>query len=103
VVDRHPDFEQARVGLAGVLLENGKEGLATEHLKRAVELDPNDDVAWYRLTRALRSTGSAEEQKNAMAEFHKAHAVVIAHTAPAAAPKSEDEVTPQKLPDTAQP
>lgn len=102
VVDRHPDFEQARVGLAGVLLENHKEGLATEHLKRAVQLDPSDDVAWYRLTRALRSTGSAEEQRNAMAEFRKTHAVVTAHTAPAT-PKAEDEVTPQKLPDTAQP
>lgn len=103
VVSHHPDFEQARVGLAGILLENGKEELAAQQLRRAVELDPNDDVAWYRLTRALRTGGSAEERQKAMTEFRKVHALVIAHTAPAKAPTPDQEVTPQTLGDTGQP
>jgi tetratricopeptide (TPR) repeat protein len=103
VVSRHPDFEQARVGLAGILLENDKNDLAAQQLRRAVELNPNDDVAWYRLTRALRTSGSSEEQKKAMAEFHRVHALVVAHTAPAKASESDQEVTPQKLGEISQP
>jgi predicted Zn-dependent protease len=103
VVAKHPDFEQARVGLAGVLIENNRDALAAQQLKRAVELDPDDDVAWYRLTRALRTTGSAEEQKKAMIEFRRVHELIAARTAPAKASASEQEVTPQKLGDTAQP
>ncbi|WP_263354394.1 tetratricopeptide repeat protein [Acidicapsa acidisoli] len=103
VVSKHPDFEQARVGLAGILLENDKNDLAAQQLRRAVELNPNDDVAWYRLTRALRTSGSPEEQKKAMTEFHRVHALVIAHTAPAKASESDQEVTPQKLGEISQP
>lgn len=103
VVSKHPDFEQARVGLAGILLENNKDDLASQQLRRAVQLNPDDDVAWYRLTRALRTSGSPEEQRKAMAEFHRAHALVIAQTAPAKASESDQEVTPQKLGEISQP
>jgi predicted Zn-dependent protease len=98
-----PDFEQARVGLAGILLENEKDALAVPLLKRAIELDPNDEVAWYRLARALRTTGDVQGQEKAMAEFRRLHAIELAHTAPARAVTPEEEVTPQKLGEAAQP
>jgi predicted Zn-dependent protease len=94
---QRPDFEQAQVGLAGIYLENEKDSLAVPHLKHAIELDPNDEVAWYRLARALRSTGDAEGQKKAMTEFRRLHALEVARTSPVGAAKSQEEVTPQKL------
>ncbi len=96
IADR-PDFEQAHVGLAGILLETDKEALAVPHLKRAIELDPNDEVAWYRMARALRSTGDGDGQKKAMAEFRRLHAIELAHTAPVGSSNPEEEITPQKL------
>ena len=92
-----PDFEQAHVGLAGILLETDKDALAVPHLKRAIELDPNDEVAWYRLARALRMTGDDDGQKKAMAEFRRLHAIELAHTAPVGSSNPEQEITPQKL------
>ena len=52
-LEHHPEFEQARVGLAGILIETEKPSEAVTQLKRAIELDPNDEVAWYRLATAL--------------------------------------------------
>ena len=63
---RHPEFEQAHVGLAGVLIESHKPELAVPQLKSAIALDKSDEVAWYRLARALRATGDVEGQAKAM-------------------------------------
>jgi len=93
----HPDFEQARVGLAGILLENGRDAQAIPLLKSAIDLDPNDEVAWYRMARALRATGDDAGQQKAMAEFRRLHAIELAHTAPVGATNPEDDITPQKL------
>jgi predicted Zn-dependent protease len=99
----HPDFEQARVGLAGILLQNDKDAEAVPLLKRAIELDPDDEVAWYRLAHALRTTGDNAGQKKAMAEFQRLHAIGLAHTAPVGPANAEQDITPQKLGAEAQP
>jgi predicted Zn-dependent protease len=70
---QRPEFEQAQVGLAGVLLESQKPELSIAHLKHAIELEPDDEVAWYRLARAYRVTGDIDGQRKALAEYQRLH------------------------------
>jgi predicted Zn-dependent protease len=58
-----------------VFICNQKADEATIQFKRALELNPNDEVAWYRLARALRLTGDEQGQKKALAEFQRLHAL----------------------------
>ena len=67
----YPDFQQAHVGLAAILMAQQKPNLALPHLEKAVELNPDDEVAWYRLAQADRAVGNTEEQKKALAEFQR--------------------------------
>ncbi len=103
LIERRPDFEQARVGLAGVLVETQKPGEAAIQLKRAIELDPDDEVAWYRLAHALRMSGDQQGQKKALAEFQRLHALESSHLARAGILLQAGEVTPQQLGETTQP
>ncbi len=103
LIERRPEFEQARVGLAGVLLQNQKPGDAAIQLKRAIELDPNDEVAWYRLARALRMTGDQQGQKKALAEFQRLHALEDSRLARAGILSEAGEVTRQQLGESTQP
>lgn len=103
LVERRPEFEQARVGLAGLLIETQKPGEAVVQLKRAIELNPNDEVAWYRLARALRMTGEHEGQNKALAEFKRLHVLESSRLARAGILLEGGEVTPQQLGDATQP
>jgi len=103
LIERRPEFEQARVGLAGILIETQKPGEAAIQLKRAIELDPNDEVAWYRLARALRLTGDNEGQKKALAEFQRLHGLESSRLGRAGILLEAGEVTPQQLGETTQP
>ena len=67
----YPDFEQAQLGLATTLMAQRKPDLALPHLQRAVALDADDEVAWYRLSQADRALGNTEEQKKALAQFQR--------------------------------
>jgi predicted Zn-dependent protease len=103
LVTMRPDFEQARVGLAGVLLESKEPQLALAQLNRAVEIDPDDEVAWYRLTRALRQTGDTGGRQKAMAEFQRLRSIKSRRAAKTGVLSEEREVTPQQEDPTAQP
>jgi predicted Zn-dependent protease len=103
LVIRRPNFEQARVGFAGVLIEVKKPDSAVAQLKRAVELDANDAVAWYRLARTLRLVGDVDGQNKALAEFRRLHALEEKRLARAGVVNAVGEVTPQQLGDTTQP
>jgi tetratricopeptide (TPR) repeat protein len=67
----YPDFEEAQVGLAATLMTRQKPDLALPHLQRAVALNADDEVAWYRLAQADRALGNTEEQKKALAQFQR--------------------------------
>jgi tetratricopeptide (TPR) repeat protein len=70
-LQRYPQFEEAHVGLAAVLLAEQNPQLARQHLQKAVNLNPDDAVAWYRLSLVERSLGNRTEQQNAMAQFQR--------------------------------
>jgi len=67
----YPDFQEAQVGLAATLMAQQKPDLALPHLQRAVVLNADDEVAWYRLAQADRALGDTEEQKKALAQFQR--------------------------------
>jgi tetratricopeptide (TPR) repeat protein len=67
----YPDFEEAQVGLATTLMAQQKPELALPHLQKAVTLDAEDEVAWYRLSQVNRSLGNRDEQQKALAQFQR--------------------------------
>ena len=103
LIRRRPEFEQARVGLAGILIAIHKPGEAVTELKRAIELDPNDEVAWYRLARAEHLTGDAEGAKKALAEFQRLHTLESSRLARAGILLEVGDVTRQQLGETSPP
>ena len=103
LIERHPEFEQARVGLAGILIQTQKPAEAVIQLKRAIQLDPNDEVAWYRLARALRLTGDQEGQKRALAECQRLHALESSRPARMGILSEVGDITRQQLEETTQP
>ena len=98
----YPDFEEAEVGLGGVLLHEEKPSLAVGHLQRATALRPEDEVAWYRLAQAERQLGDAQAQKQALLTFQKLHDRSASTRNKAALTQSQDSVTPQALETQAQ-
>jgi tetratricopeptide (TPR) repeat protein len=94
VLQQFPDFEEALVGLGGVLLDGESPQDAVTPLERATKIRPDDEVAWYRLAQAERSEGNKEKQQNALEAFRKLH-----HTTPAGMrrPSETLDVTPQQL------
>lgn len=97
LVAKRPGFEQAQVALAGILIEGGEPRDAVTVLRRAIALDPEDPVAWFRLARALRMTGDVAGQKQAVAEFQRLHALEGSRLARAGVLAPAGEVTRQQV------
>jgi len=94
VVREFPDFEEALVGLGGVMLDGESPQDAVTPLERATKLRPEDEVAWYRLAQAERAAGNKTAQEKALAEFRKLHS----STPPGMArPSASQDITPQQL------
>ena len=53
-IKHYPDFGEARLGIAGVLMTEGKPSAALPQAQKATELEPENEVAWYRLAQAER-------------------------------------------------
>jgi tetratricopeptide (TPR) repeat protein len=92
IVQRFPGFEEALVGLGGVYLQSQNAAQAVKPLQQATKVDPDDEVAWYRLAQAQRGAGNREEAQKAMETFRKLHDVSSAARKPPAA-----EITAQQL------
>jgi tetratricopeptide (TPR) repeat protein len=67
----YPDFQEAHVGLAAVLMAQRKPDLALPHLQKAVALNADDEVAWYRLVLVDRQLGNVDEQNKALAQVQR--------------------------------
>lgn len=70
-VKHYPDFEEAQVGLGRVLVALGKPDLALPHLRKAIALEPGNEVPYYQLSLVYRDLGNAPEQQKALAEFQR--------------------------------
>jgi tetratricopeptide (TPR) repeat protein len=92
VIQRFPDFEEALVGLGGILLDAEKAQQAVAPLERATKISPDDEVAWYRLAQAERALGNRAEQQKALATFQRLHS-----STPGTLHRPNQELTPQKL------
>ncbi len=92
-----PDFEQAQLGLAGILIEAREPDLAIPVLHRAIALNAEDPVAWFRLARALRMTGDSKGQAKAVAEFQRLHALEGSRLARSGVLAPAGDVTQQQV------
>jgi tetratricopeptide (TPR) repeat protein len=93
----YPQFEEAHLGLAAVLMSLHKPDLALAHLKKAISLNPENEVSWYRLSQVEAALGNSSEQKNAMAEFQRLHSQKINREEAGKKLPSPDEVTRQSV------
>ncbi len=100
-VQHHPDFEEAQLGLAAVLMSLQKPELALPHLQKAVSLNTGNEVAWYRLSQVQGMLGHEAEQKKAFAEFQRLRNQKSSQQEAGKQIFSPDEVTPQELDPTA--
>lgn len=95
-LSHYPDFEEAQVGLAATMMALHKPEQALPLLQRAVVLDPDDEVAWFRLVHVYGATGNTTKQQQALTEYQRLHAEAQkrADLGPIAVPS---EVTKQEL------
>ena len=100
-VQHHPDFEEAQLGLAAVLMSLQKPDLALPHLQKAVALNAGNEVAWYRLSQVQGMLGHEAEQKKAFAEFQRLRSQKSSQEEAGKQIFSPDEVTRQQLDPTA--
>jgi tetratricopeptide (TPR) repeat protein len=70
-LQHYPDFDQANLGLARVLLTQGKAAVAREFVQKAIAVNPTNEVAWYRLGQIERDLGNVAEQEKAFTEFQR--------------------------------
>ncbi len=100
-VQHHPDFEEAQLGLAAVLMSQQKPDVALPHLQKAVSLNAGNEVAWYRLSQVQGMLGHEAEQKKAFAEFQRRRNQKSSQQEAGKQIFSPDEVTRQQLDPTA--
>ena len=67
----YPDFEEAQVGLGRVLLGLGKPDLALPHLRKAISLNPENEVSYYQLSQVHKALGNLAEQQEALTKFQR--------------------------------
>lgn len=93
----YPDFEEANLGLASVLMMQQKPGMALPRLQKAIALNPDDEVSWYRLMRVEKSLGNVAAEKDAQTKFMQLHSQQVARQGTGQEFFSPSGVTKQKL------
>ena len=72
-LQHYPDFPEAQLGLAAVLQAKKLNDQAVIHAQRAVAIDPENEVGWYRLAQIQKALGNNAEQDRALAEYRRLH------------------------------
>jgi tetratricopeptide (TPR) repeat protein len=93
----YPDFEEAQLGLAAVLMSQQKPDLALPHLQKAITLEPGNEVSWYRLSQVQGMLGQEVEQKKTFAEFQRLRTQKSSQQETGKQIFSPEEVTRQQL------
>ena len=93
----YPDFEEAQLGLAGVLIAQQKPDQALPHLQKAIALNPENEVGYYRLAQVYRALGNAPEQQKALAEFQRLRSAQSRREASLVQALSPQAVTRQQI------
>jgi len=101
-LQHYPDFGEAQLGLAAVLLEKNEPQEALMHAQHAVAVDPENEVCWYRLAKIEKTLGNIAEQEKALAEYRRLHDLANQQkeVAPVFSPR---EVTKQEVDSNPQP
>ena len=97
----YPQFEEAHLGLAAVFIAEQKMEAALPHLQKAISLNPENEVSWYRLSQVQMALGNAEEKQKAFTEFQRLRNQKSSQQEAARELFSQYEVTKQKLDSTA--
>ena len=64
-----PNFTDALIALGKVLISQAQPDKALNYLQQAVRIDPENEVAYYRLAQAYRKLGMAQEAEQALGHF----------------------------------
>lgn len=72
-VKDQPDFEEAQVGLARVLLQLDQPALALPHLQEALKVNSENEVAHYQLARVYSALGNTAAQARELQQFQRLH------------------------------
>jgi predicted Zn-dependent protease len=96
-LENYPNFEQAHLGLAAALTSVQKPDQALPHLQRAISMNPENEVSWYRLAQVERMLGNQAEKEKALTEFQRLHSKTTMDKEPGKNFFSSDEVTKQAL------
>lgn len=67
----NPNDDDAMVDDAKLLLATGQQPQAEQLLKKAIEIDPTDYIAHYRLSTVYRQQGNVDAAKQEMTEYQK--------------------------------
>ncbi len=70
-VELDPNDGDACTELAKVMIEMNQPQKAQEMLERAIQIDPTNDVAHYRLVALYRQQGKTDEAKQQLADYQK--------------------------------
>lgn len=73
-VGAYPAFAEALVGLGRALAASGDPGAGLPHLRKAVAINPRDEVAFYQLAQVHRALGQEAEQQQALAVYERLRA-----------------------------
>ena len=93
-LQHHPDFAQARVGLARTLIALRRFADALPHLEAVVAVQPGNQVAHYQLAQAYRALGRPADQERALATFTRLRQEQERRRS---VPEPKPDVTPQAL------
>ncbi len=103
LIERRPEFEQARVGLAGILSTARSPTKPSCSSNAAINSTPTMMSPGIVSHAPSRTTGDEQGQKKALAEFQRLHALESGRLARAGILSEAGDVTRQQLEETAQP
>ena len=83
--------------MAAALLSTQKPDAALSHLQKAIALNRQNEVSWWRLAQVERLLGNSDEQKKALAEFQRLHSQAANQQDPGRKLFSPNEVTQQQV------